>query len=491
MYAGYDVLRKQRRVVEKPRRLKERIVGGPTYQAFATTTLNQPVLRKNESHLKRRAVNNSWASTRQPTERFSKNICLVLPSQRVTRTRPRSYHNVVHESRVEDARHVVATRPAPTVIDSGVDWLEACHPTKVTDFIGRGCEIQFISAWLTDFDTTPIPLKPICLLSGGTGLGKTSLVHTLLRAEKYQIVEINASDTRGYKEMYSIMSKVCLKVSLRGKTALVLDEIDTVSDCGKGCIAAILDFFGANDKVRAKSPVVCICNSTHKVRKLFKYAKQVKFGPLADSSLLQIFTAITTKMNVVVGATCRQEVLQKADGDVRQMVQTLRLMSPERTTTGAIDRCMNMFIATQCFFTPRCNALKLEQSISVLRSTGHMAGGLVFENYTRLENCASPDPVAQMNAISDFADQITIYDEFNNWQYKTVLEDDGIAHTFLGLSAQQFVKSRNHRSLPTITSCKRSFFEQQHSYAVIVDESGSPRFQQQCDAGYVDLINKH
>jgi DNA polymerase III delta prime subunit len=362
------------------------------------------------------------------------------------------------------------------------DWLELCRPKKINEVIGRDVEIMAIGSWLKMFNDNNLPLdKPICLLIGPPGVGKTTLAHVMLQEHEYQVVEINASETRGYNETLKLLQRTCLKKTIGGKSALVFDEIDGAFEGGKNSVTAIIDFLTENKAVAKKAPIICICNSIYSggVRKMLKYCKQIKFLPFTKESMQCIVQGASRRMDVQVPVEKLNDMIRTSDGDSRQLIMSTRF-----SNSGTKDEHINMFESTKRFFTPQCDKDKLSMAIDVLRGTGHMAGGLISENYLSHANSKS---LESMESVSEFADAISEYDIMNNWQYKEHTDDGGIAHTFLSKAAQKFVSL--HPSNQPIHACKRVFYNNPGpNVSIIEDENHMPQYVRKDEKYLLDII---
>lgn len=78
-------------------------------------------------------------------------------------------------------------------------WTVKYAPKKPEDLIGNHGIYKQLHDWLEAWKKGA-PEKRAVLLSGPPGIGKTSMAHMACRLAGYDVVEMNASDTRSKKE---------------------------------------------------------------------------------------------------------------------------------------------------------------------------------------------------------------------------------------------------------------------------------------------------
>jgi hypothetical protein len=112
---------------------------------------------------------------------------------------------------------------------------------------------------------------PAFLLVGPPGIGKTTLVHRIMKKVGYTLCEFNASHTRSgiafRKTILPLLKHGGVQEWLRDGTpdrmAVLLDEMDGLSGGEKGGLAELLGFLRDWKKGDGSHPLVLICNTLH------------------------------------------------------------------------------------------------------------------------------------------------------------------------------------------------------------------------------------
>ena len=112
---------------------------------------------------------------------------------------------------------------------------------------------------------------PAFLLVGPPGIGKTTLVHRIMKKIGYTLCEFNASHTRSgiafRKTILPLLKHGGVKEWLRDgspeRMAVLLDEMDGLSGGEKGGLSELLGFLREWKKGSSSHPLILICNNLH------------------------------------------------------------------------------------------------------------------------------------------------------------------------------------------------------------------------------------
>ncbi|KAH8924192.1 DNA replication factor C, large subunit [Atractiella rhizophila] len=258
---------------------------------------------------------------------------------------------------------------APALISDQL-WADKYAPHSKKDICGNKGQVDKLERWLTDW---PKSLKSsfkkpgkdgmgafrAVLVSGPPGIGKTTAAHVISKELGYEIIEMNASDTR---------SKKLLETAIRGnidgrtlgdwvkknnnvpsasagssstpidvfsikdtKTVMIMDEVDGMSAGDRGGVGALNALIK-----KTKIPLILIANeaNTPKMKPLQSTTYPLKFSRPTVEMVRSRMMSILFKEGMKPKKEAVDFIISSSNSDIRQI---LGMLSMFRRTNIEMD----------------------------------------------------------------------------------------------------------------------------------------------------------
>jgi replication factor C large subunit len=193
-------------------------------------------------------------------------------------------------------------------------WAREYRPKRVENMIGNENARLAVVKWLTHWINGSKPL----LLIGPPGTGKTSLVHALAQQFNYDLIEMNASDTRAREDLEKRIIPILNNTSIFRKPILLfLDEIDGISSRhdtgGLEYLTKILK--------EPTIPVIIAANSKNaKIRELAKVCRSIEYKAIPPRLLLLFLEYILRIENKKLSLEEKISIASDCHGDIRSLL---------------------------------------------------------------------------------------------------------------------------------------------------------------------------
>ena len=238
-------------------------------------------------------------------------------------------------------------------------WSESCSPTKIEQMIGNEEARLFVAKWLLRWVDGSRPL----LIVGPTGVGKTRVVKALAQQFDFDLIEMNASDTRNRDKLMKMILPVLKNKSLfKKRTILFLDEVDGIyAKHETGGLESLLAIVK-----EPTLPIILAANSVDKgdskLKMLSKVCKVIKFNKVPSSSLLLILNRLLREKGIEVEQDRKISVVENANGDVRSLLNILQSLQSGYNTVRDVSFEIDISSAIEDFFSSQ-NVEEAERSL--------------------------------------------------------------------------------------------------------------------------------
>eukprot|EP01056_Protomagalhaensia_sp_Gyna25_P000497 Protomagalhaensia_sp_Gyna_25__496@NODE_1235_length_2039_cov_20_101000_g986_i0_p1_GENE_NODE_1235_length_2039_cov_20_101000_g986_i0NODE_1235_length_2039_cov_20_101000_g986_i0_p1_ORF_typecomplete_len652_score134_88RFC1/PF08519_12/1e02RFC1/PF08519_12/1_9e30AAA/PF00004_29/1_4e12AAA/PF00004_29/3e03Rad17/PF03215_15/2_5e12BRCT/PF00533_26/3_7e07AAA_5/PF07728_14/7_2e07RuvB_N/PF05496_12/6_1e07NACHT/PF05729_12/4_2e03NACHT/PF05729_12/8_5e05AAA_2/PF07724_14/0_00018AAA_22/PF13401_6/0_0015AAA_16/PF13191_6/0_000 len=335
-----------------------------------------------------------------------------------------------------------ATAPPPAVLEPSSQhylWSEKWRPRSPALFAFNVEAFRSIEDWFKHWDSSK-ENERAALLAGPPGVGKTSAVIALADMCQTKLLEFNASDTRGQKQLRQLQALITGGFSLskgevQEKVLLLMDEADGLSSGDRG---------GAQELVKliklSKVPIICTCNDKQhpKVRTLAKSCRVIDFKKCDRLAAVRRAMQIAEKEGHRVSESFVNTIYDAADGDMRQLLNGLQgALVARPTQPGSLQKYVlkdpnqneDAFMVAKRLFSS--SDLTNRQRLDAFFVDYDLVPLIIHENYLRLL-IKDPNGLATARLVSDamcYADIINARIRGNSqWE---LLPDYGFFSTVL------------------------------------------------------------
>lgn len=193
-------------------------------------------------------------------------------------------------------------------------WSEKYRPKHIEEMVGnedaRLAGIKWLASWVSG-------TKPL-LLIGPPGCGKTTFAKVLAKQFDYDLVEMNASDTRNKDVLQARINPLIQNIGIFGKKIMLfLDEVDGISGReDSGGIETLIDLMK-----EPTIPVIMAANEkSTKIKDLAKVCKSLEFCPIPPRLLMLFLDHVLQSEKANLPLSDKVSIVNSSAGDVRSLL---------------------------------------------------------------------------------------------------------------------------------------------------------------------------
>eukprot|EP00892_Ulva_mutabilis_P010717 jgi/Ulvmu1/8017/UM004_0254.1 len=268
---------------------------------------------------------------------------------------PKAAHTSTARASTGATRARAAPARPPAAAAGGELWVDKWKPKNENELVGNPQGQKLIAQFLTDWENVhlhgqaprPAPgagsqkkdmSKKAILICGPPGIGKTTAAHIISQKCGFEIVEVNASDTRNKSDaklkdgingkLSNRIKELVNNTSLytpgaqKRRQVLVMDEVDGMSGGDRGGVTDLI----ASIKV-SKMPIVCVCNDKYKqsMRTLRNHCIEVDWRKPTKQQVAGRLQAIARAEGLAINTAVIDALVESSQGDIRMMLGQLQM----------------------------------------------------------------------------------------------------------------------------------------------------------------------
>ncbi len=212
---------------------------------------------------------------------------------------------------------------------SSEEWTEKYRPEHLDDLVGHKKPIEELKAW-AKYWQQDAPTERVVILYGKPGVGKTSSAYALARDFGWDLIELNASDSRTADVITKVVgsaSQMGTFEGTHGKRLVVLDEADNIhGNADRGGANAVIKVIK-----NTHQPIILIANEYYGMSKTLRDScKSINFTAVRTPSIESFIKKIASMEKIRIEPEVIKTLAAQSGGDMRSALNDFQAVAEGR-----------------------------------------------------------------------------------------------------------------------------------------------------------------
>ncbi|QLC32808.1 replication factor C large subunit [Halarchaeum sp. CBA1220] len=207
-----------------------------------------------------------------------------------------------------------------------VDWTEKYRPSTLSEVRGNNKARDALKEWAETWEDH----REAVIVHGSPGVGKTSAAHALANDMGWDVIELNASDTRTKDVIERVAGEAAKSGTLvggsGGRKLVVMDEADNIhGNADRGGARAVTRLVK-----EATQPMVLIANDYYEMSNALRNAcQEIEFRDVSKRSIVPVLRDVCRREGIEYEDAALDALAQKNSGDLRSAINDLQALAEE------------------------------------------------------------------------------------------------------------------------------------------------------------------
>ncbi|RZN16088.1 MAG: replication factor C large subunit [Methanosarcinales archaeon] len=212
---------------------------------------------------------------------------------------------------------------------SSEEWTEKYRPEHLGDLVGHIKPIEELKTWARHWQQDA-PMERVAILHGKPGVGKTTSAYALARDFGWDLIELNASDSRTadvIKKIAGSASQMGTFEGTHGKRLVVLDEADNIhGNADRGGANALIGVIK-----NTHQPIILIANEYYRMSKTLRDScKSIKFAAVRTATIESFIKKIASMEKIRIEPDAIKVLAAHSGGDMRSALNDFQAVAEGR-----------------------------------------------------------------------------------------------------------------------------------------------------------------